>query len=151
MMLKNDERKNHEGDYADIINLPHHVSKTRPRMSIHDRAAQFSPFAALTGYDAAIRETARWTDTKVELDENSRAGLDERLLFVMSKADEKPSVTITYFRKDERKSGGTYEAATGTIQKIDFCGRMIVMEDQSKIPMDDMIDIDSEIFAGIVE
>ena len=108
--------KDSSAEYADIINLPHHVSKTRPKMSMHDRAAQFSPFAALTGYDAAIKETARWTDEKIDLDETSKVSLDEKLLFIMSRLAEKPVVTITYFKKDDRKDGGTYEVIEGCIK-----------------------------------
>lgn len=138
--------KNCSDEYADIINLPHHVSKTRPQMSMHDRAAQFSPFAALTGYDAAIKETARVTDEKIDLDENSRAGLDEILLILVDKMQEKPHVTITYFKKDERKSGGSYEIAEGTIRKVDFYEREIVMEDRMRVRIEDIIEIESEVF-----
>ncbi|MBQ7795600.1 MAG: hypothetical protein IJ374_03455 [Lachnospiraceae bacterium] len=138
--------KDHTNDYSDIINLPHHVSKTHPRMSLHDRAAQFSPFAALTGYDAAIKETARWTDEKIDLDETSKVSLDEKLLMIMAKLSEKPMVAFTYFQKDERKAGGSYETTEGRIRKIDFYERVIIMEDHSKIRIEDIIDIDSELF-----
>lgn len=140
--------KDCSAEYADIINLPHHVSKTRPQMSLHDRAAQFSPFAALTGYDAAIRETARWTDEKIDLDETSKIGLDEKLFFILSRLEEKPVVTITYFQKDERKEGGTYEVTEGTIRKVDFYEGVIVMEgrDRLKIRIDDVIEMECELF-----
>ena len=138
--------KDSSKEYADIIDLPHHVSKTRPKMSMHDRAAQFSPFAALTGYDAAIKETARWTDGKVDLDETSKVSLDEKLLFIMSRLAEKPVVVITYFKKDERKDGGTYEVTEGCIRKVDVYEGSVVMEDRSKIRSEDIIDIDSELF-----
>lgn len=138
--------KDSSKEYADIIDLPHHVSKTRPKMSMHDRAAQFSPFAALTGYDAAIKETARWTDGKVDLDETSKVSLDEKLLFIMSRLAEKPVVVITYFKKDERKDGGTYEVTEGCIRKVDVYEGSVVMEDRSKIRIEDIIDIDSELF-----
>ena len=138
--------KDSSKEYADIIDLPHHVSKTRPKMSMHDRAAQFSPFAALTGYDAAIKETARWTDGKVDLDETSKVSLDEKLLFIMSRLAEKPVVVITYFKKDERKDGGTYEVTEGGIRKVDGYEGSVVMEDRSKIRIEDIIDIDSELF-----
>lgn len=138
--------KDSSKEYADIIDLPHYVSKTRPKMSMHDRAAQFSPFAALTGYDAAIKETARWTDGKVDLDETSKVSLDEKLLFIMSRLAEKPVVVITYFKKDERKDGGTYEVTEGCIRKVDVYEGSVVMEDRSKIRIEDIIDIDSELF-----
>lgn len=133
-------------EYGDIINLPHPESKKHPRMSMHDRAAQFSPFAALTGHDAAIKETARLTDEKIDLDEAFKTGLDEKLLFLMSKLNEKPVVTITYFMKDERKSGGSYEVTEGRIRKVDLYERVIVMEDRSRILIENIVDIDGEIF-----
>lgn len=136
-------------DYEDIINMPHHVSKTRPRMSLHDRAAQFSPFAALTGYDAAIKETARLTADKIDLDENSRTSLDEKMLFIMSELSKKPVVAITYFKKDERKAGGSYETAEGCIRKIDLYERVIVMENRMSIRIEDIIEIDSDVLAAI--
>ena len=98
--------KDSSKEYGDIINLPHPESRKHPRMSMHDRAAQFSPFAALTGHGAAIAETARLTDNKMELDENYKASLDEKLMIIMAKQKEKPMVVITFFKKDERKAGG---------------------------------------------
>ena len=94
--------------YEDIINLPHHVSPTRPQMPMSDRAAQFAPFAALTGYDAAIKETGRLTDEKIELDEEALTALDMKYQFLMDALDDAPEVTITYFQPDERKAGGKY-------------------------------------------
>lgn len=139
---------NSTADYSDIMNMPHHVSKTRPQMSLNDRAAQFCPFAALTGYDAAIKETARLTDEKIDLDENSKESLDEKLKFLMSKLSERPIVTITYFKADERKNGGSYELAEGCVRKVDFYERALVMEDRAVIRMDDIIAIDIEFYKG---
>ncbi len=133
-------------EYGDIIHLPHPVSKKHPRMSMHDRAAQFSPFAALTGHDEAIRETARLTDEKSNLDETYKAGLDEKLVILMSKQEEKPATMITYFLRDERKAGGSYEVLEGQIRKVDLYERVLVMEDRSRIPLDDVLDIESDIF-----
>ena len=121
--------------YKDIIHLPHHTSATRPRMSAHDRAAQFSPFAALTGYDSAIYETARLTETKVELDEYSKADLNERVRIIQNHMADRPEVTITYFQPDQRKSGGAYFTANGRVMKIDDFERVIVLEDATKIPI----------------
>ena len=138
--------KGNTNKYDDILNLPHPESKKHPRMSMHDRAAQFSPFSALTGHDAAIKETARLTDAFIFLDETVKSGLDQRLGLILEKLSEHPRVMITYFRKDEKKTGGSYEIAEGTIRKVDFYDRVIVMEDRSKIPLDYLVDLDSEIF-----
>ena len=133
-------------EYGDIINLPHPESKKHKRMSMRDRAAQFSPFAALTGHDAAIKETARLTDGFVDLDESMKATLDEKLVLILEKLNEKPMVTITYFLKDEKKAGGSYEVAEGWIRKVDFYERVIEMGDRSKILLDHVVDIECELF-----
>ena len=135
--------------YEDIIHLPHHTSATRPRMSAHDRAAQFSPFAALTGYDSAINETARLTDTKVELDEYGKADLNERLRIIQNHMAEQPEVSITYFQPDLKKSGGAYITTNGRVMKIDDFDRMLVMEDATKIPIDAILEFDSELFNSL--
>lgn len=106
------------GKYDKIINLPHHVSSTHPHMSMIDRAAQFSPFAALTGYDAAVKETARLTEQKIELDEYEKAALDQRILLLQEHLKELPEVTITHFVPDERKDGGKYFSITEAVKKI---------------------------------
>ena len=105
--------------YDDIINLPHHVSKTRPQMSMVDRAAQFSPFAALTGYDAAIKETGRLTDEKVNLSEEEKEALDRKQQILMEWLGDHPALTITFFVPDEKKSGGAYMTKSGNLKKID--------------------------------
>ena len=125
--------------YNDIINWPHHTSPSRPQMSPHDRAAQFSPFAALTGYDSAITETRRLTDRKVELDEYRKADLNERLCMVQDQMDEQPKVLITYFQPDRKKSGGAYMTVTGCVKKIDGYERTVVMQDETKVPIDDIL------------
>ena len=101
------------GKYDDIINLPHHVSQTRPQMSMIDRAAQFSPFAALTGYDAAIKETGRLTDTKLEIGDEERDVLDRKQQYLQKIVADRPEITITYFVPDEKKAGGSYTSLTG--------------------------------------
>ena len=135
--------------YDDIINLPHHTSTTRPHMSAYDRAAQFSPFAALTGHDAAITETARLTETKVELDEYSKADLNQRLCIIQDRMDEQPKVSITYFQPDQKKSGGAYITAAGCVKKIEEYEHAVVMQDDTKIPIDQIIAIDGELFGSI--
>ncbi len=132
--------------YDDIIHLPHHVSATRPRMPAIDRAAQFSPFAALTGHDAAIKETARLTDERVELDESMKAALNDRLLMIAERIKEQPEIAITYFQPDEKKSGGAYVTAAGIAKKIDEYDRVVLMTDSTEIPIDEIISIDGEIF-----
>ena len=138
------------GQYEDIIRLPHPVSKVRPQMPILDRAAQFSPFAALTGYDAAIREAARLTDKKLVLDEETCALLDRKQQYLCEIIAEKPEITVTYFIPDERKDGGSYATVTGKLRRIDFCGRLLVLSDGGNIPLDDIAGLESERFEGIV-
>ncbi len=133
--------------YNEIINLPHHVSKTRPQMPISDRAAQFAPFAALTGYDSAIKETERLTDERIELDEEALSALNMRCRLLMDALDEEPKVEITYFKPDERKAGGKYISVIGTVKKVDDFERLITMQDGMKIPMDDVLSIDGELFS----
>lgn len=135
--------------YDEIMGLPHHVSRTRPQMPMSDRAAQFAPFAALTGYDSAIKETGRLTDEKIELDEEALTTLDMKYQFLMDALDDEPEVTITYFQPDERKAGGKYVSATGTVKKVDDFERRITMRDGAKIPMDDVLSIDGELFSSL--
>ena len=135
--------------YNDIIDLPHHVSATRPRMSMIDRAAQFSPFAALTGYDAAIKETGRLTDERIELSEESRAALDRKQQLLMDNLADRPVVSVTYFVPDERKSGGAYVTVTGQVKKIDEFARLLILTDGVKIPLDEVLDLESGLFNNI--
>ena len=135
--------------YEEIINLPHHVSKTRPQMPMSDRAAQFAPFAALTGYDSAIKETGRLTDERIELDEEALTALNMRYQLLMDALNEEPEVEITYFKPDERKTGGEYISVTGAVKKIDDFERLITMQDGMKIPMDDVLSIDGELFSSL--
>ena len=125
--------------YEDIINLPHHRSKTHPHMPLIDRAAQFAPFAALTGYGDAIDETARLTDGHPDLDEQQLSELNERLLQIM--AEPNAVVRITYFVPDEKKAGGRYEQAERVIKKIDEIAKVIVTDGGEKIPLADIIEL----------
>ena len=135
--------------YEEIMKHPHHVSKTRPQMPMSDRAAQFAPFAALTGYDSAIKETGRLTDEKIELDEEALTALDMKYQILMDAFDDAPEVTITFFQPDERKAGGKYIAATGAVKKVDDFERRITMRDGTRIPMDDVLSIDGELFSSL--
>ena len=132
--------------YDDILHLPHHVSETRPRMPLIDRAAQFSAFAALTGYDGVVSEAARVTDEKIELDEVEieRLGLRWRLL--LDRAPEHPTVTVTFFRQDETKSGGAYLTKTAPVKRLDEIARTVIFEDGETIPASDVVDLRGEIF-----
>lgn len=130
-----------EHKYDDIINLPHHVSDKHPRMPLIDRAAQFSSFAALTGHDDAIEETARLTDKKIELDENTKELLDMRLMMIREHMAEKPKVTFTYFEPDDKKSGGAYVDVTGIVKKINDFEHKIILYDGIEILIDNIIDI----------
>lgn len=141
--------ENDSHQYDDIISLPHHVSARHPQMPLLDRAAQFSPFAALTGHDAAIKETARLTEERVELDENSKAVLNRRLKLLWEHCKEQPEVTITYFEPDERKSGGAYVTTAGKVRKMDSYGRKIFLEKDMIVRMDEIIAIEGALFSGM--
>lgn len=137
------------GNYDDIINLPHHVSTVHPHMSAIDRAAQFSPFAALTGHGAAISETARLTDARPDLDETKKEELDAKLQVIRTCLSMKPEIAITYFVQDTRKEGGSYLRAIGTVKKLDDIGHEVVMADGTSIPMNDIYEIESSILEDI--
>lgn len=134
--------------YDDILNLPHHVSERHPQMSIHDRAAQFSPFAALTGFDAAVQETARLTDRRVELGEDEKAAIDRRLELARERLPSPTELTVTYFVPDKKKSGGAYVRVTGTVKKFDDCERTVVLQDGTGIPVDNILRVESKLFDG---
>ena len=137
--------------YDDIINLPHPTSANHPRMPLYDRAAQFSPFAALTGHDEAIKEAARLTKKKIEPSEDMISRLNEKLQIVADNLG--TEVTITYYVPDERKSGGAYVSHTGTVRRIDDYEHTLVMTDKTVIPIEQISEIESELFGemGIYE
>ena len=129
------------GNYDDIIALPHPEPRTHPRMSLHDRAAQFSPFAALTGHSAAIAETGRLTDSRVTLDESEMARVDAALQRLRELLSQEPVASITYFVPDERKAGGSYQTITGTARRIDTVNGVLLLTDQRAIPIPDILDV----------
>ena len=129
-------------NYDDILHLPHHVSKTRPQMPMRDRAAQFSPFAALTGYDAAIRETARLTQARIELGEEALSALNAQYQTLTARLAQRPTVRLTYFTPDARKAGGAYRTVTDAVRKTDDVNRLIILQSGVRIPMDDVIAIE---------
>lgn len=134
------------GPYDDILHLPHPTSKRHPRMPIVDRAAQFSPFAALTGHRAAIEETARVTDHRIELDEDAREQLDQKLRLLMERINEQPEITVTWFSPNEKKAGGQYRTATGKLKRIDTQESRLILTDGNQIPLEDLLEIRSESF-----
>lgn len=139
----------YDHQYDDIIDLPHHVSATRPQMSMINRAAQFSPFAALTGYDAAIKETGRLTDSRIELLEDDRAALDRKQQLLADRLSDHPEVSMTYFIPDKRKSGGSYATVTGIVKRIDEFQRTIILTDSTIISIDDILEMESDLFRGL--
>ena len=132
------------GNYDDIIALPHPEPRTHPRMSLHDRAAQFSPFAALTGHSAAIAETGRLTDSRITLDESEMARVDAALQRLRELLPQAPAVSITYFVPDERKAGGSYQTITGEVKRIDTVNGVLLLTDRREIPIADIFDITIE-------
>lgn len=137
--------------YKDIINLPHKQSTKRPRMPLLDRAAQFAPFAALTGYDDAINETGRLTNEKIELSEENLNELNMKFQILVDKIDDETVVSFTYFVPDGTKSGGAYVTKQGIVRKVDDYERLITLYDSTKIPMDDILTIDGDIFNSMDE
>ena len=127
------------GAYDDIMDLPRPTSARHPRMSMADRAAQFSPFAALVGHGAAIRETARLTDRKIELTEEEKAILDEKLCVLLDTGGE---AVFTYFLPDAKKDGGVYVTAVGRVKRLDLIERRIVLTGSTVIPVEDILEIE---------
>lgn len=134
------------GPYDDIIHLPHPVSPTHPQMSIANRAAQFSPFAALTGYDAAVAETARLTGERIALEEDARDVLDQKQRILADVVDDHPEIAVTYFQPDAKKDGGAYVTVTGALKKIDEHERYIRLMNGQKIAIDDILDMECDLF-----
>ena len=137
--------------YDDIINLPNPTSKNHPRMSLHDRAAQFAPFAALTGHDAAIKETTRLTDERLELSDEVIMKLNDQLNMIRDNIGTEQEVSITYFVSDDKKSGGAYLTHSGIVKKIDEFERKLIMQDETVIPIEQISEIQGEIFKGLYE
>ncbi|MBP5723256.1 MAG: hypothetical protein J6X18_06760 [Bacteroidales bacterium] len=137
------------GKYDDIINLPHHVSETHPQMSMRNRAAQFSPFAALSGHSDAIHETARYTDDFQGVDESNVEALNQKIAMILDKINEHPQITVTYFKPDEKKEGGSYTLKMGNIKRVDDYEHVLQFTDNEKIPIQSIFNIDGEMFSII--
>lgn len=135
-----------ENNYDDIINLPHHVSTRHQQMPISDRAAQFAPFAALTGYDDAVKETARLTTKRIDIDDGLKQVLNEKLNIILDNIKDKPEVTFTYFIYDKKKSGGKYVDITGNVRKIDIVEQTVTLTNKTKILINEIININSNLF-----
>lgn len=133
--------------YDDLLNLPHHTSAVQPAMPMQNRAAQFAPFAALVGYDALIRETARLTDQKAELDESVKAELNEKLRLLLELLPQQPEVTITYFQPDSKKAGGAYRMVTDNVRKYRSIDNMLIMMDGTQIPVKEMVSLEGPCFS----
>lgn len=131
--------------YDDIIDMEHHISKKHPQMSLYARSAQFAPFAALTGYEDAVKEISSETNFKIELDDEMKQIIDSKLQIILEKIKNKPEVTITYFIPDSKKDGGEYITKTGLVSKIDTFNHKIVLLDQTEIPINEIIDIEGNI------
>ena len=132
--------------YDSIINLEHYKSKKHPPMSLYARSAQFAPFAALTGYEEAVAETAREVENKIELDEELKEILDSKIQILSEQIKKKPEVVFTYFVSDLTKDGGAYINITGIVKKIDSYTQTIILEDKTEIQIPDIIDISGEVF-----
>ena len=137
---------NNDYKYGDIINLPHHVSKKHPQLSSANYAAQFSPFAALTGYEGIVSEVARVTDERIELGDREKDILNAKLQIIGDHIKEYPEIKVTYFEKDKKKSGGAYLKKTAFIKRIDYVKRVMYFTDGTNLPIDDITDMQGEIF-----
>ena len=142
--MSDDRRYSHE--YDDIINLPHHTSSKHARLPMSSRAAQFAPFAALTGFEGVIAEEGRLTDSFTELDDDMKEDIDLKLEMLGGMAGDSPEATFTYFVPDSRKEGGSYRTVTGRIKKIDGIERMIMLRDGTGIRIDDLFSITGDVF-----
>lgn len=135
--------------YEDIVNLPPHISMKYPQATMADRAARFSPFAAITGYEDMVLEAARVTEEKIDLDEGTKAMLNEKLQMIIEFLDEQPIVTITYFVPDKKKAGGAYVNITGTVKRVDEYERIVLMMDGKKVSIEDIYSIESDLFYSL--
>ena len=136
----------YDRQYDDIINLPHHISKKHPQMSLYARSAQFAPFAALTGYEEAVKETARETNERIDIEDELKSILDGKLQIILEQIKNHPEISITYFIADSKKNGGEYVTVTGLVKKVDLYNQYIDLIDYTEIPINEIIDISGDIF-----
>lgn len=136
----------YDRQYDDIINLPHHISNKHPQMSLYARSAQFAPFAALTGYEEAVKETARETNERIDIEDELKSILDGKLEIILEQIKNHPEISITYFIADTKKDGGEYVTVTGLVKKVDLYNQYIYLVDNTEIPINEIIDISGDIF-----
>lgn len=136
----------YDRQYDDIINLPHHISKKHPQMSLYARSAQFAPFAAFTGYEEAVKETARETNERIDIEDELKSILDGKLQIILEQIKNHPEISITYFIADSKKNGGEYVTVTGLVKKVDLYNQYIYLIDYTEIPINEIIDISGDIF-----
>ncbi len=136
----------YDRQYDDIINLPHHISKKHPQMSLYARSAQFAPFAALTGYEEAVKETARETNERIDIEDELKSILDGKLQIILEQIKNHPEISITYFIADSKKNGGEYVTVIGLVKKVDLYNQYIYLIDNTEIPINEIIDISGDIF-----
>ena len=135
--------------YEDIVNLQPHISKKHPQPSMMDRAARFAPFAAITGYEEMVLEEARVTEERIDLDEGALSLLNEKLNMIQEFLDEEPEIKITYFEPDKKKTGGAYVSITGVVKRIDEYEHLVIMTDGTKIRIDDIFGLESDLFYSL--
>ena len=135
--------------YEDIVNLPRHISKVHPQATMADRAARFSPFAAISGYEDMVKEAARVTEERIDITDATKELLNDKLNMIIEFLDEEPEVTITYFEPDKKKDGGAYISITGTVKRIDEYERIVLMSDDKKIRIDEIYAIESDLFYSL--
>lgn len=135
--------------YEDIVNLPRHISKVHPQATMADRAARFSPFAAISGYEDMVKEAARVTEERIDITDATKELLNEKLNMIIEFLDEEPEVTITYFEPDKKKDGGAYISITGTVKRIDEYERIVLMSDDKKIRIEEIYAIESDLFYSL--
>lgn len=135
--------------YEDIVNLPRHISKVHPQATMADRAARFSPFAAISGYEDMVKEAARVTEERIDITDATKELLNEKLNMIIEFVDEAPEVTITYFEPDKKKDGGAYISITGTVKRIDEYERIVLMSDDKKIRIEEIYTIESDLFYSL--
>lgn len=135
--------------YEDIVNLPRHISKVHPQATMADRAARFSPFAAISGYEDMVKEVARVTEERIDITDATKELLNEKMNMIIEFLDEQPEVTITYFEPDKKKDGGAYVSITGTVKRIDEYERIVLMSNDKKIRIDEIYAIESDLFYSL--